>query len=133
MVTKHKFNLIIICEYCKTHCTSENDMKDHMKIHKLEQNKLQNCQENQIKSNEELMAAFEEEKQEDIQSHKDIEQLQKECEEDMRAMTLRMRIFIVRAKAKTNLTGNICCCVSSPPLHWMGSRTSLSVYTLINK
>ena len=42
------------------------------------------------------------------------------------AMTLRMMRFIVRAKAKTNLTVNIICCVSSHPLHWMGSRTFIN-------
>ena len=36
------------------------------------------------KSIEEQMAAFEEEKLKYIQSHKDIKQLLKECEEDMR-------------------------------------------------
>ena len=84
MVTKHKFNKIVSCEYCKPHCTFKNDMKDHREIHKLEQNELQKSQENRIKSIEEQMAAFEEEKQNDIQSHKDIEKLLKECEEDMR-------------------------------------------------
>ena len=84
MVTKHKFNKIISCEYLKTHCTSKNGLKDHMEIHKVEQNELQNSQENSNKSIEELMAEFEEEKQKDIQSHKDIEQLLKECEEDIR-------------------------------------------------
>ena len=48
-----------------------------MEIHKREQNELQNSQENSNKSIEEQMAAFEEEKQKDIQSHKNIEQLLK--------------------------------------------------------
>ena len=37
-----------------------------------------------MKSIEEHIAAFVEKKQKDIQSHLDIEQLLKECEEDMR-------------------------------------------------
>ena len=77
------------CDRCNYKCTRletmENHMKNkHMEIHKLEQNELQKSNENSNKSIEELMAAFEEEKQKDIQSHKDIEQLLKECEEDMR-------------------------------------------------
>ena len=59
-------------------------MKDHMEIHKREQNELQNTKEKKQKNIEEQMAAFEEEKQNDIQSHKDIKQLLKEYEEDMR-------------------------------------------------
>ena len=84
MGTKHKINKIICCEYCTTHRTSKNKMKDRMEIHKLEQNEQQSSQGNSNKSIEEQIAAFEEEKRKDIQSHKDIEQLLKECEEDMR-------------------------------------------------
>ena len=50
---------------------------------RMVQNEFQNSQENSNKSIEEQRAAFKEEKLKDIQSHKDIEQLLKECEEDM--------------------------------------------------
>ena len=130
---KMSIHKIISCEHCKAHCTSKNDMKGHMEKQKVEQNELQNSQENSNKNIEEQMAAFEKEKPKYIQSYKDIEQLLKKNVKKTCAMTLRMRRFIVRAKAKNNLIGNICCCVSSPPLHWIGNQTSLSVYTLINK
>ena len=83
MGTKHKINILISCEYWKTHRAPKNKIKDHMEIHKLEQNEQQSSQENSNKSIEEQISAFEEGKRKDIKSHKDIEKLLKECEEDM--------------------------------------------------
>ena len=38
MDTKHKIYKISSCEHCRIYHASQNDMKDHMELHKLEEN-----------------------------------------------------------------------------------------------
>ena len=88
MDTKHEINKAFSCEHCKIYHASQNFMKDHIELHKLEENEQQSSQGNFNISSENQDGPFE----------NFYQGLQKKtC-----LMTVRMTRFIVRVKAKTD-------------------------------
>ena len=74
---KHKTNEIFRCEYCKEDLKSKKDLKEHIKLHKTEENE-------QRSSRYEIsQKQIEEQRQKDIESHNEIEELLRQCRRDM--------------------------------------------------
>ena len=74
---KHKTNEIFRCQYCKEDLKSKKDLKEHIKLHKTEENE-------QRSSRYEIsQKQIEEQRQKDIESHNDIEELLRQCRRDM--------------------------------------------------
>ena len=96
MNTNHEINKIYSCEYCKIYHISENDQKDHMELHKQEENGQHSSQGCSNKSSEKpdqapysdnsfetQNGAFEEMKRRDIKNHNKIEKVLEECRKDL--------------------------------------------------
>ena len=77
---KHKTNDKFKCEYCNKDHLSKSYLKDHMELHKLEENEQHTSR---YKSFEKPNETLEEQKRKDIESHNEIEELLRECRKDM--------------------------------------------------
>ena len=77
---KHKTNKIFRCKYCKEDLKAKKDLKEPIKLHKTEENQQGSSR---CKSSEKQNETIQEQRQKDIESHEEIEELLRQCRKDM--------------------------------------------------
>ena len=76
----HKTNEIFSCGYCKEDLKSKKGLKEPIKLHKTEENEQRNSK---CKISEGRNETIQEQRQKDIGSHNEIEELLRQCRKDM--------------------------------------------------
>ena len=77
---KHKTNEIFSCEYCKEDLKYKKGFKEPIKLHKTEENEQRSSK---CKISESQNETIQEQRQKDIKSHNETEELLRQCRKDM--------------------------------------------------